>query len=313
MSGPAVLVRFAGPHVTVQDGGRPGLARYGVPTSGAMDRVAHAAANLALGRAAHAPAIEVSLGGLQLECLQGPLPYAVTGGGFVVEHNGQKRGSWHRSCLQTGDRLILRPGPWGTWCYLAFAADIERPAWLGSLSTHASSGLGGGKITTGDRLTFDAPEAPRPDRLLACPTFARPRHLLRTTLGPQDRFFSQEQIALLTESLWRLSPAYDRMGVRLAGPSLAPEARLDMPSEPVARGAIQVAGDGVATLLLADHQTTGGYPKIATALDADLDRFTQMRPQDPFRIALVSPDQAIAIARQEARSRARWFETLSAP
>jgi allophanate hydrolase subunit 2 len=101
------------------------------------------------------------------------------------------------------------------------------------------------------------------------------------------------------------------MGVRLTGPLLQPRARLDMPSEPVARGSVQVAGDGVATVLLADHQTTGGYPKLATVLDADLDRFAQLRPGDGFRFRLVTATEAVRHARATARLRTRWLDGLS--
>lgn len=313
MTNAALNIRFAGPHISVQDGGRPGFARFGVPNSGPMDRLAHAAANLAVGNAASAAAIEISLGGLTLECESGPLPFAIAGGGFVVDQNGHKGGSWMRGTLQSGDRLNIRPGPWGAWCYLALAGEIERPQWLGSKATHSLSGFGGGKIGTGDRLSIvSAGRAPGTGSI-PCPPFARPRPILRATLGPQDRFFSAAQIAALTNSLWHLSDAYDRMGVRLSGPRLAPEATLDMPSEPVARGSVQVAGDGVATVLLADHQTTGGYPKIATALDADLDRFAQLRPRDAFRFELVSPAEAVAIARHAAAQRDKWLATISAP
>lgn len=92
------------------------------------------------------------------------------------------------------------------------------------------------------------------------------------------------------------------MGVRLAGPDLTPASRLDMPSEALLRGSLQVAGDGVATALLADHQTTGGYPKIATMIGADVDRLAQRRSGDEIRFALITPRQAIAIAREEART-----------
>lgn len=306
-----LIIRFAGPHVSVQDAGRPGMARFGVPASGPMDRTAMAAANLAVGNPAGAPCIEVSLGGLTLECREGPVSFAIAGGGFIVDHAGHKTGSWQRATLRTGETLVLRPGPWGAWTYLAFAGEMQTADWLGAAATHSQSGFGGGKIVTGGQIEIADPRL-LPDRPLACPPFARPLTEIRATLGPQDRFFTADQIATLDHSLWRLSGAYDRMGVRLSGPNLLPEAPLDMPSEPVARGSVQVAGDGVATVLLADHQTTGGYPKIATVLDADLDRFAQLRPGDGFHFHLVTADQAIRHSRLMARLRATWLGSLSA-
>jgi len=304
-------IRFAGPHVSVQDTGRPGMARFGVPQSGPMDRTAMAAANLALGNPAGAPLIEVSQGGLTLECRDGDVSFAIAGGGFIVDHAGRKSGSWQISTLRAGETLVLRRGPWGAWTYLAFAGALQTATWLGAAATHSQSGLGGGKILTGGQLDIAHPRL-LPDRPLVCPTFARAPREIRATLGPQDRFFTADQIATLGHSVWRLSGAYDRMGVRLSRPNLLPEAPLDMPSEPVARGSVQVAGDGVATVLLADHQTTGGYPKIATVLDAELDRFAQLRPGDGFRFRLVTADQAITHARLMARRRATWLEGVSA-
>ena len=305
-----LILRFAGPHVTVQDGGRPGLARFGVPASGAMDRLALATANLALGNAPGAAGIEVSLGGLQLGCVEGPVSFAVAGGGFIVDHVGVKGGSWRVATLHPGERLVIRRGPWGAWCYLAFAGDMPCQSWLGSAATHSQSGLGGGRLGAGAEVVIDGPRV-LPDRQIPCPTFARPLTEVRATLGPQDRFFAPDQLALLETAVWRLSGAYDRMGVRLTGPLLQPRARLDMPSEPVARGSVQVAGDGVATVLLADHQTTGGYPKLATVLDADLDRFAQLRPGDGFRFRLVTATEAVRHARATARLRTRWLDGLS--
>ena len=304
-----LTVAFAGPHVTVQDGGRPGLARFGVPRSGAMDRLALAAANLAVGNAPGAAAIEVSLGGLQLDCVGGPISFAVAGGGFIVEHGGQKGGSWQVVTLQPGERLVIRRGPWGAWCYLAFAGGLVTKPWLGSAATHSQSGFGGGRVVTGDELSVEAPRFVA-TQALPCPAFARPLTQIAATLGPQERFFAPDQIAAFEGAIWRLSGAYDRMGVRLTGPLLPPDAPLDMPSEPVARGSVQVAGDGVATVLLADHQTTGGYPKLATVLDADLDRFAQLRPGDAFRFRLLAAEAALSHARMIGGMHTRWLEAL---
>lgn len=303
MSDAVLSIAFAGPHVSVQDGGRLGLMRYGVPASGPMDRASFAAANLALGNPADAPGIEISLGGLVLECLSGMVGFAVAGGGFVVDHDGERRGSWSVATLRPGERLAIRPGFWGSWCYLALAGALQVPRWLGSASTHALSGLGGGRLATGQRLVVaDAARREAREGAIPCPVGARPRSELRVTMGPQERFFAPEALAAFRAGPWRMTDAWDRMGVRLAGPLIAPEAALDMPSAPVMRGSVQVAGDGVATVLLADHQTTGGYPRIATVLDCDLDAFVQLRPRDRVIFRPVTPETAIAIARTAAEA-----------
>lgn len=311
MSGAELLVRFAGPHASVQDGGRPGMMRYGVPGSGPLDRLAFAAANLALGNPPGAPGIEVSLGGLVLECLSGSLGLAVAGGGFITDHAGRRGGSWQVATLHAGERLAIRPGHWGSWCYLAFAGSLECEGWLGSASTHALSGLGGGRITTGQHLRIRDAQ-PRPRRAIPCPVIARPRSVLRVTMGPQQRFFTPRTVADFLAGPWRMTDAWDRMGVRLAGPAIAPQAALDIPSEPILRGSVQVAGDGVATVLLADHQTTGGYPKIATVLDCDLDAFVQLRPRAGLTFQPVGPRQAVRIARSASVAARTYLKALAA-
>lgn len=306
-------VEFAGPFVTIQDGGRRGMMRYGLPASGAMDRRALKAANAALGNDPGAAGIEVSLGCVMLRCLSGRVTLAVAGGGFIVEAGGQRGGSWQVMTVTEGDRIAIRRGPWGSWCCLTFAGTLEVPQWLGSRSTHAASGLGGGILRNGQELrvtgarVLAGAEGPIP-----CPVWARPRRELRMVMGPQDRFFPAEARAAFTEGVYRLTAAYDRMGVRLAGPPLVPESALGIPSEPILRGSVQVAGDGVPTVLLADHQTTGGYPKIATLVSSDTDAFAQCRPGDPVVFHPVDPDRARQIARQDARVQGAYLDRLGA-
>lgn len=304
---------FAGPHVTLQDAGRFGMMRFGVPASGPMDRAAFAIAQAALGNPPDAAAIEVSLGGVSLDCLEGPVTLAVVGGGFIVEKGAERLGSWQVMRLQAGERLVIRPGPWGSWTYLAFAAEIAAPLWLGSRATHGPSGLGGGRLVAGQELELVAYDHPPPaPGAIPCPVWARPRSEIHAVPGPQDRFFSAESLADLATARFQLTSAYDRMGLRLAGPRLMPQGALSIPSEPILRGSVQVAGDGVATVMLADHGTTGGYPKIATVVSADLDGFAQLRPGDGLRFRLISPEAAVALARARARARQAYMARFAA-
>lgn len=312
MSKAVIRVTFAGPHVSVQDQGRPGLMRFGVPNSGPMDRLAFAAANIALGNAPGAAGIEISMGGLMLECQSGEVSFAVAGGGFLLDHAGRKGSSWSVATLRAGEKLVIRPGTWGSWCYLTFAGDLQANEWLGSAATHVLSGFGGGKLTTG--MVFEIENAlRRPEREgeIPCPVSARPRSEVRVTMGPQQRFFAPETLAAFLEGPWKMTDAWDRMGVRLAGTSVAPMAALDIPSEPIMRGSVQVAGDGVATVLLADHQSTGGYPKIATVLDCDLDGFVQLRPRDAVHFTVVTPEVAISRARTAAVLRQSYLQSIA--
>jgi allophanate hydrolase len=158
--------------------------------------------------------------------------------------------------------------------------------------------LGGGALRTGDLLQI-AQARVLPEATLRCPVWARPRQVVRAVLGPQEQHFPQRAIAALFAEPFAVTDAGDRMGVRLRGPDRSPDAALRLPSGAILRGSVQVAGDGVATVLLADHQTTGGYPRIATIISTDIDGFAQLRPRDTVRFQQVSPAQAVAIVRQQ--------------
>lgn len=313
MNAVTFIVSHAGPHVTVQDKGRPQLMRFGVPASGPMDRGGFAIANAALGNTAGSPAIEISMGGLTLECVEGSVTIAVVGGGFQVAIDQVSLGSWMVATVRAGSRLTIKPGPWGSWTYLAFAGQLRAIPWLGSVSTHGPSGRGGGRLVMGQRLVVQEAEV-REQRLgeIPCPVSARPRNSLNVVLGPQQRFFASESIDAFLSQPFALTDAYDRMGVRLSGPSLCPTAALDMPSEAIVRGSIQVAGDGSPTVLLADHQTTGGYPKIATVISCHLDGFVQLRSRDQVSFKSVTPAAAIQTVRRRYHEQERFLAGVQA-
>ena len=301
MSEAVFRIVAAGPHVSVQDGGRPGLMRYGVPASGAMDRLALRFANRALGNPEGAAAIEISIGGLLVECLAGAVTLALAGGGFHFRHGAAAGPIWVVRTIRAGETLDVRPGYWGNWCYLAVAGQLVAPVWLGSRSTHAQSGLGGGLLATAGEFTVADAEV-RPDREgdLVLPFNARPSLVYPVVMGPQERCFPPSALAALLSSPFVLTDSYDRMGVRLAGPTLTPVDALAIPSEAVVRGSIQVGGDGAATVLLADHQTTGGYPKIATLVASAVDSFAQVRPRAPVRFRAIDTAAAVRLARRQA-------------
>ncbi len=301
----------AGPLVSVQDLGRPNLMRYGVPRSGPMDQKSFAIANAALGNAANSPCIELSTAGLSLECIKGAVTLAVVGGGFIVEAGDQRLGSWTVLTVKAGQKLTIKPGPWGSWSYLAFAGQLDATPWLGSAATHSQSGQGGGKLVSGGQIVVQSAKIlPNCEGTIPCPVWARPRHEIHIVAGPQDRFFDEAAFDALLRQPFRLTDAYDRMGVRLRGPSLIPKAALSIPSEAILRGSIQVSGDGTATVLLADHQTTGGYPKIATIIADDVDGFCQNRPHDEVRFKSILPQAAVELTRRRANAMAVYLSGL---
>jgi biotin-dependent carboxylase-like uncharacterized protein len=312
MSRAVLTIEHAGPLTTVQDAGRPGYARFGVTAAGPMDRLAHAAANVAIGNPEGASAIETALGGITVVVSEGSIAIAVAGGAPVVTIDGARVEAWSVQILSRNDRLAIRPGRWGSWTYLAIAGTLPAKRWLGSTATHAQSGFGGRNMAAGDTLVIDdARSRPATPRNLPLPVGARPRQDVRVVLGPQDRFFSSEVQQSFLSGVYTVTDAYDRMGMRLGGPKLAISGSLDMLSEAIVRGSVQVPGHGDPIVLLADHQTTGGYPKIATVIAADQDGLAQLRPRDHLTFRAVSPEQAVAAARIRDRQTRAYLQAVS--
>ncbi|MBK6306634.1 MAG: allophanate hydrolase [Gemmatimonadetes bacterium] len=307
-----LTVRSCGPLVSYQDGGRFGMMRFGVPASGPMDRLAHAAAHAALGRPQGATAIEISMGGLELACESGEVTCCIAGGDFHVLHSGVVAAPWGVRTLRAGDVLSVHPGRWGSWAYLAFAGELHCNHWAGHTATHSTSGLGGGMLASGAEVVVrDATVYEEKQGDLPVPDFARARSTIRVVLGPQSAQFGPEASAALLQESFAVTSAYDRMGMRLAGPALVLKDALSIPSEPVVRGSIQVGGDGVASILLADHQTMGGYPKIATIISSDIDGVSQLQPLDRLRFQAVSVDDGVRLARSHAMVTRRFLEEVA--
>lgn len=298
MSRAVFLVEHAGPLTTVQDRGRFGYLRYGVTEAGPMDRQAFAIAQAALGNPPDAAAIETTIGGVSLRCIEGEATVASVGGGFHCLLDGKPVGAWGVFGVREGSLVTVRPGYWGSWTYLAFAGDIVAPDWLGSRATNVLSDFGGMRLEAGQRLEIrDAERRPGRERDLPLPVTSRPRQEVRVVLGPQDRFFAPETVRQFLTEPFTLTNEYDRMGVRLRGPKLPIAAALDMPSEALPRGSVQVPGHGDPIILMADHQTTGGYPKVAVLASADQDGFAQLRSRDRVAFRAVTQDQAVSAAR----------------
>jgi len=296
----ALRIRAAGPGVTVQDAGRRGLLRFGVTPAGPMDEGAFAAATLAAGAPSGA-AIEVSLGGVELEAEGAAIGLALAGGVFDARLDGRALPAACVVRLAAGAKLSLRAGPSGAWCYVAIFGRIDLAPVLGSLATHVRTGLGGlhGRcLRAGDVLPIaDLREAPAEPMALDALWLARETAPLRVLLGPQDDYFTAPAIDALLCANWRLSPRSDRMAYRLDGPRLEHAKGHDIVSDGVAFGAIQVPGDGAPLVLMADRQPTGGYPKIAHVIGADLGALAQTRPGEGLRFRQITWEEAVAARR----------------
>ena len=311
MSDVEFSISFAGPLVTFQDIGRPGNMRYGVSASGPMDIVSFEAANAVLGNDTKQTAIEISLGGLILQCHEGSITLAITGGDFLIEYQGQKISSWTVLTLQKGERLSVRAGKSGSWAYLAFSGKLNVKDWLNSSSTHSTSGFGGGVLKTGQKFTLtDASNQANRIGPILKPNF-NTNDLIHAVLGPQDQYFMNTAIKIFSDCIFKVSDNYDRMGMQLTGPKLELKSALSIPSEPVVKGSIQVSGDGIPTILLADHQTTGGYPKIATVISSDINRLVQLRSNQNVEFIIINSNEALQKTRKFLDMKEKYLQKIS--
>jgi 5-oxoprolinase (ATP-hydrolysing) subunit C len=205
--------------------------------------------------------------------------------------------------LEPGQRLVVRAGDAGAWGYLAVSGHLDVAPVLGSVATHTRSGLGGldGRaLAAGDRLTIREPRPgdDAPHRLLT-PWLDRDPREIRVVLGPQDDYFAPDQIEAFLAGPWTVSPRGDRMACFLDGTPLRHAKGHDIVSDGVAMGAIQVPGNGLPIILMADRQSTGGYPKIATVIGPDLGRLAQVRGGAQLSFRRVSVAEAVAARRAE--------------
>lgn len=304
--GDAVLrVLRAGPLTSIQDLGRPGYARYGVTEGGPMDRTSHRIAQALAGNPPEAAGLEIDIQGLSLLCVSGAVGFAFTGGDFALTLDGEVASGWLKGEIRAGQRLDIAMNRWGNWCYLAFAGDVDGTMWLHSKSVNPGWAVSGGTLKAGDEIAVRA--ARHDGRALGpvpVPVFGRPSPLIHVVPGPQERFFAAQSFRTFYGESFAVSSQYNRQGIRLDGPPLTIGASLDMPSEPIARGALQVDGSGQISALMADHQTTGGYPKIATTITTSQDSLVQLRPRQRLRFAITTAEDGVArLRRRDARIR----------
>jgi biotin-dependent carboxylase-like uncharacterized protein len=264
-----------------------------------MDWVAHATANLALGNERGAAAIEISIAGIDLMCELAPVQIAYAGGDFAWIYNGKRLPNAAVLRLEPGDSLSVKAGSWGAWAYVALHGGVDVPLVLGSRSTHAKSqigGLDGRALAAGDVLrSAHAAGAAAHDgvqALIAAPWLDPSMESLRVILGPQDDYFEASSIQALFEESFSLAPRFDRMAYWLNGPTLKHSLGFNIVSDGIALGAIQVVGSGQLIVLMADRQSTGGYPKIANVIRSDIGRVAQKRPGEQMCFRRCDPVEA---------------------
>jgi antagonist of KipI len=307
----SVYVVKPGLLTTVQDRGRWGAQSFGVSVSGPMDLYSHRLANALAGNDADAATLEVTISGPELE-FDDARTVAVTGALFEITIDDRPIDL--RSAVEVSAGSVMRFGRRlrGSRAYIAVAGGIATPSALGSRSTHLPSGMGGldGRaLRSGDRLPLGAPtRATRPVRRSPIPdssaSWALPdgRATLRVLPGPQLDKFLPTAWDVLQSSPYSIATDSNRMGYRLVGPSLETPGRLDVISDATPTGALQVPASGQPILLMADRQTTGGYPKIAAVISADISVAGQLGPGDTVTFVACSPQEALAALIAQERS-----------
>ncbi|MBP2230147.1 biotin-dependent carboxylase-like uncharacterized protein [Azospirillum agricola] len=295
MTGSHLRVAAAGPSSTVQDRGRIGYQRYGVSVAGAADPLLHAAANALVGNPAGEGAVEFTLAGDSLTVEGGPVRLAVAGAAALTVDD-EPVPAWTSLRLRDGQTLrigALREGVRGYW---AVEGGFTLAPVLGSVATHARTALGGltgGALRAGDRLPLCLDTATDRGELMLDPSLLPARgDDLRVVLGPQDDAFTPAGIAAFLEESFTVSHEADRMGYRLNGPAIEHARGFNITSDGIPLGAVQVPGTGRPIVLLADRQTTGGYPKIACVIGPDVAALAQKRPGESVRFRRIAPADA---------------------
>jgi len=291
---------------TVQDDGRRGFRAFGMPWAGAMDRYAYAAANLLAGNPPGAAAVEMTLSGGSFRFEEAAY-VALCGADMGAVLGGAPAGNWVAFPVASGETLSFGPAARGCRAYLAVLGGIDVPKVLGSRSTYTRAGIGGflGRaLAGGDVLRVGpAPAAgPVPPRRslpgpLVPPCGGEVR--LRVLSGPQEEMFAPDGIATFLTSPYTVTDRNDRMGYRLEGPAVRHRAGADIITDALAPGAVQVPGDGMPIVLMADCQTSGGYAKIGMVIGPDLRLLAQSRRGDTVRFIRCPEEEAVTALRGE--------------
>jgi antagonist of KipI len=316
-----MIATRAGFLTSVQDLGRTGFREFGVSLSGALDPFGMRVANLLVGNHEGEAGLEITFGGLQLQ-FQDERIVAWCGGEFDVQIGSQPLPAGHVALLQAGGELKFGRAQIGCRCWLAISGGIDVPMVLGSRSTDLRANFGGFDgcaLSDGDIIPLGPrPGSPIPATRISSWTAphdwvspAKPNPILRFLRGMDWTRFNASTLQRLTSEPFTVSPDSDRMGVRLTGPELPRADNVDLISEAVAPGTVQVPPNGQPILLLGDCQTIGGYPKIAHVITVDLGIAAQVRAGDRVRFSEVSLGNAYQLLLQRERSLERFRIGLS--
>lgn len=289
----------AGMLSTVQDLGRFKVMKNGFTQSGVMDAYSTKIANKLCKNDINAPVIEMTMLGITAK-FKGEHIFAISGGIFDVSLNNKPVRTNKAYIAKDGDVLSIKGAKQGLRCYLAVAGGFDVPLFMGSASTNLKinvGGFNGRKLKAGDILKIGKAEKIKniEKRELPENTYNNPVRV-RVVLGPQDDMFSENDLMLFSKQQYTVTSDLDRMGIRLWGIALRGKEKLEIISDAITFGSIQITNSGMPIILMADHQTTGGYAKIATVISADLPKLAQVKPNDKISFEIIDIDTAEKIA-----------------
>lgn len=309
----------------VQDLGRPQHLGIGVSAGGAMDAPALAMANWMVGNDEGAAGIEVSIFPFRIR-FQRDTRFACTGAATTMTLPHRSLPSWWTAQAHAGDVLVLAAPARGARAYLAFEGGVDVPVVLGSRATDLKTGFGGyhGRgLRKGDRLALGEGAAPpaagasafgvlSESRVRFARELASGTATIRAIAAAEHDAFTREAAAAFVQEEYRLTPDCNRQGYRLEGPALKTRRPLELLSHGLVPGTVQVPPSGQPIIQLAEANTCGGYPKIATVIDADLWRLAQLRPGQAIRFRLVDHEEGVAALRELLDEQARIRQGLQA-
>jgi antagonist of KipI len=297
-----IHIKEPGLLTTVQDIGRYEYSHMGIAPAGAADRVSLCIANLLVGNEENAAALEMTLLGAALEFDEACV-VALTGAECDCKLGGEVVRMWEAVQVRPGAVLTCGGMKTGARLYLAVQGGLHVRLIMGSASTHLSGhfgGLEGRKLKKGDSLRMQRRPTSRVRRLKpGVKERLYPRGPIRVTKGPQREWFGPEAFEKLFSCAYMVSEESNRSGLRLKGEAVWPREQSQLVTEGIPLGAIQVPQDGQPIILFVDQQTTGGYPKIANVIAADMHRVGQLRPREQVRFAEVTIPEAIWLLREQ--------------
>ena len=282
---------------TIQDAGRTGFQESGVPVTGVMDTRSYKLANILVGNDDKQAVLEVTLMGPMLQFTSDTI-IAVTGGDLGPKLNGKDMPMYEAVPVKKGDSLSFMGIKSGSRAYVAFAGGLDIPLVMGSRSTHLKSSLGGfdgRKLGAGDEIEFLAPETTLPNlarRKVDKEDFTKQSCELRVVMGPQDDYFTDKGIETFLSGEYALTNEADRMGLRFEGEVVEHKNGGDIITDGIGFGAVQIPSHGQPIVMMADHQTTGGYTKIASVISVDLPKAAQLKPGCKVHFKKVSVEEA---------------------